>query len=101
MVSVKMLTPQEMKRIIAQKVRAKRLALDLSQKTLSSKSGVSYSVLKKFEKTGQISLESLLNLALGLDAMDDFDALFAPDKPEAALSLDELIREHKRKRGRK
>ncbi len=86
---------------IAEKARAKRLTLNLSQQSLSEKSGVSYGVLKKFERTGKISLESLLKLALALGSMDDFDALFAADKLEEILSLDKLMREDKRKRGRK
>jgi len=100
MISISITTSQEMQQKIAQKVRAKRLALDLSQLSLAEKSGVSYGVLKKFERTGQISLESLLKLALALGAMDDFNTLF-PDKPELALSLDELIEDNARKRGRK
>lgn len=103
MVSINIETPQEIQKKIALSVRAKRLVLDLSQETLSKKSGVSYGVLKKFERTGQISLESLLKLALVLDAIDDFNVLFASRKSEAALSLDELIqdRTRTRKRGRK
>ena len=101
MMSVNMMTPQEMKKKIAEQARAKRLALNLSQETLSEKSGVSYSVLKKFEQTGQISLESLLKLALVLGAIDNFNNLFVPDNPEIALSLDELMKKNTRKRGRK
>ena len=101
MVSIVMLTPQEMQSIIAGKVRAKRLELNLSQQTLSARSGVSYSSLKKFERTGQISLGSLLKLALPLGCMDDFNTLFAHKQPETALSLDELIEDETRKRGRK
>lgn len=101
MISIDMTTPQEMQKKIAQKVRAKRLAFDLSQQTLSEKSGVSYGVLKKFERTGKISLESLLKLALALGSMDDFNALFAPHKHETVLSLDQLMEDGTRKRGRK
>lgn len=100
MISIDLITPLEMQQKLAEKMRTKRLALNLSQQTLSKKSGVSYGVLKKFEQTGQISLESLLKLALALGSLRDFDTLFAPDKPEAALSLDQLMQEHKRKRGR-
>lgn len=100
MISIDLITPLEMQQKLAEKMRTKRLALNLSQQTLSKKSGVSYGVLKKFEQTGQISLESLLKLALALGSLRDFDTLFAPDKPEAALSLDQLMAEHKRKRGR-
>lgn len=101
MISIDMPTPQEILKRIAEKVRAKRLALNLSQQTLSKKSGVSYGVLKKFERTGQVSLESLLKLALALGNLSDFDSVFAPDQPGETLSLDELMEEGKRERGRK
>ena len=101
MISIDMITSQEMIKKIAEKARAKRLALDLSQQTLSEKSGVSYGVLKKFERTGQISLESLLKLSLGLGSIGGFNSLFSTNKPEEVLSLDELMKDVKRKRGRK
>jgi transcriptional regulator with XRE-family HTH domain len=101
MMPINMITPQEMLKRIAEKARAKRLSLDLSQQTLSERSGVSYGVLKKFERTSQISVESLLKLALALGSLSDFDQVFTPNKPEEALSLDELMKDHKRKRGRK
>jgi len=101
MISINMVTPQEMQKVIADEARTLRLALNLSQQTLSEKSGVSYGSLKKFEQTGQISLESLLKLGAALGRMDDFKGLFAPAPPAAALSLDELMIEEKRKRGRK
>ena len=101
MISVNMMTPSEMQKVIASRVRALRLELNLSQQTLSEKSSVSYGSLKKFEQTGQISLESLLKLAVILGCMDDFKALFVRKSTEKALSLDELIDDGKRKRGRK
>lgn len=94
-------TPHEIQKRIAKQVRAKRLELNLSQQTLSEKSGVSYGSLKKFEQTGQISLEALLKLALVLGCINDFHTLFALKKPETSLSLDELINDSTRKRGRK
>lgn len=90
-----------MQKAIASRVRDLRLELNLSQQTLSEKSGVSYGSLKKFEQTGQISLESLLKLAVALECMDDFKTLFAQKSAEKALSLDELLENGKRKRGRK
>jgi transcriptional regulator with XRE-family HTH domain len=100
MISVDMITPQEMQTIIAQQVRTLRLALNLSQQTLSEKTGVSYGTLKKFEQTGQISLSALLKLAVVLGKMDNFKQLFVPSPTTTALSLDDLINEHTRKRGR-
>ncbi len=66
-----------------------------------NKAGASYGSLRKFEQTGQISLESLLKLAVILRRMDDFKSLFDPSLNTSALSLDVLIGSHKRKGGRK
>ena len=101
MISFNMMTPQEMQKLIAEQVRSLRLQQNLSQQTLSNKSGVSYGSLKKFERTGEISLASLLKLAIVLGCMDDFKGLFAPMAFSKALSLDELLEDKKRKRGRK
>ncbi|MBY0545557.1 MAG: helix-turn-helix domain-containing protein [Gammaproteobacteria bacterium] len=99
--SFNLLTPHEVATQLAERAQAKRLVLNLSQKTLSERSGVSFGVIKKFERTGKISLESLLRLAWILDALDDFNALFKPAPPESFLSLDELLKaKTSRKRGR-
>jgi transcriptional regulator with XRE-family HTH domain len=85
---------------MAERARAKRLSLNLSQKSLATRSGVSLGVLKKFERTGKISLESLLKLALIIGALEEFKDLFKPKPPEEYLSLEALLREKKPKRGR-
>lgn len=99
MISIK--SPFEMANEIAKKAQDKRLKLNLSQQTLSKKSGVSYGTLKKFEQKGQISLESLLKIALALDEMDQFEHLFTKSNDKLPASLDELLDAHPRKRGRK
>ena len=99
MISIK--SPFEMAREIAKKVQKKRLQLNLSQQTLSEKSGVSYGTLKKFEQKGQISLESLLKIALILGEMDSFAHLFSKGDDTLPSSLDELLDDKSRKRGRK
>lgn len=86
---------------IAKKAQEKRLKLNLSQQTLSEKSGVSYGTLKKFEQKGQISLESLLKIAMALGEMDQFEHLFAKTDDKLPVSLDELLDDNPRKRGRK
>jgi len=96
-----MKSPFEMANEIAKKAQEKRLKLNLSQQTLSEKSGVSYGTLKKFEQKGQISLESLLKIALALGEMNKFDQLFAKTDDQLPASLDELLDDHLRKRGRK
>lgn len=101
MVSLFMITPHEMAKQIALNVKLKRLALNLSQKTLAERSGVSYGVLKKFELTGKISLESLLKLALVLESLKEFSELFKLTSSVLPVSIDELIKDKSRKRGRK
>lgn len=55
-----------------------RKELKLTQQDLSEKSGVSFGSIKRFERTGQISFESLLKLAEALDRLSDFESLLAP-----------------------
>ena len=57
--SIMFKTPNEMGLLIAKQLKARRLSLNMSQKSLSERSGVSHSTLKNFERTGKISLESL------------------------------------------
>ncbi len=59
-----LLTPHDLLSQIAKQAKEKRLSLNLTQQSLSDRSGVSLGVLKKFERTGKISIESLLKLAL-------------------------------------
>ncbi len=100
MVSNILITPQDMAKQIASLAQAKRLSLNLSQHSLSERSGVSFGVIKKFERTGKISLESLLKIALVLACLDEFSMLFKPTALQKAASLDDIINEKKRKRGR-
>lgn len=86
---------------IAKLAQTKRLSLNLSQKSLAERSGVSFGVLKKFERTGKISLESLLKISLVLGCLEDFTELFKPTTPENLSSLDKLIKDKTRKRGRR
>ncbi len=73
---------------IAQRHRALRKQAGYSQSELARRSGVSLGSLKRFESTGQISLESLLKLADLLQRLSDFDQVFKPfDNLEAVEKL--------------
>lgn len=96
-----LMTPYDLSFQIAKRAKEKRLFLNLTQLTLSERSNVSLGVIKKFERSGKISLESLLKLALVLEALNEFAALF-PLKPlETYETLDQLLKQKVRKRGRK
>jgi transcriptional regulator with XRE-family HTH domain len=98
-------TVQEVQIGIAGRFKARRLAMNLTQRELTARSGVTWSSLKRFEREGLIALDSLLNLALVLDFLDDFDKLAVERQPNpAAQSLDALLAtpaRRKRATGRK
>lgn len=62
----------------AAKVRALRRQNKYSQAELADRSGVSLGSLKRFEATGQISLESFLKLLHILDRLEEFDTILKP-----------------------
>jgi len=57
-----------------------RKAAKITQKRMSVISGVAYASIRRFEKTGDISLASLVKLALALQLYDDLDNLFKREK---------------------
>lgn len=86
---------------IAQKARQNRLELNLTQKALATRAGISFGSLRRFENTGEISLKSLILIAIALDATDEFDMLFTKQKYQ---SIDQLVNAKQsttKKRGRK
>ena len=61
--------------------RQKRKEQGYSQKEMACRSGVSLGSLQRFEQTGEISLRSLLSLAMVLDCLEDFTHLFEKTTP--------------------
>jgi len=70
--------PSDVLEEIAQRHKALRKQAGFTQSQLALRSGVSLGSLKRFETTGQISLESLLKLAEILNRLPDFDLLLHP-----------------------
>jgi transcriptional regulator with XRE-family HTH domain len=83
-------TPREIEAIIAERIRSIRKRQKLSQVRLSEKSGVSLGSVKRFERSGEISLFSLIKIAIALNCEDELVNLFA-DRP--FLSIQEVIDE--------
>lgn len=86
-------TPYDVSLELAAKARTKRKYMKLTQMQLAKKSGVSLSSLKRFEKTGEISLSSLLKIAMALDSLNDFEKVF--EKPEYT-SIEEILNDKNR-----
>ena len=99
-VSIMIRTSRETVEAIAAGARRTRLVQNLTQAGLEQRSGVSLGTIKLFERTGKISLESLVKIAIALDVSDGFASLFA-DTKDTSSSIDELLRAEAARKSRK
>lgn len=81
-------TPPEIEKEIALRLRCLRRGRKISQQKLSERAGVSLGSLKRFERTGEISLLSLVKLAFALGVERELEELFAQTAPQ---SIEEII----------
>ena len=90
--------PAEVATQIATRVKTRRLELSLTQEGLASRAGIKFATYRRFEQTGEISLRGLLQIAFALNALAEFDTLFAQKQYK---SLDDVLNESNkiRKRG--
>ena len=85
-------TAEEIDLQVAKRLSRIRKRREFTQEQLSEMSGVSFGSIKRFERTGQISLLSLTKLATALGCADEMRHLF-----EAVPygSIEEVVRERK------
>jgi transcriptional regulator with XRE-family HTH domain len=81
-------TPTDITLKIAKRIKNIRKRRKITQQQLAARSNVSYASLKKFEQTGQISLISLVKIAMELDLTDELNNLFTTP---VYKSIDEVI----------
>lgn len=89
--------PQDVMDQISKRAKARRLVVNITQKELAKRSGVSLGSIKRFENAGQISLKHLLMIATVLKSLEEFHSLF---KESTYQSIDDII-EKKNKSKRK
>jgi len=82
---------------LALRLRTRRLANDLTQQGLALRSGVPLGTLKKFERTGQISLASFIRLLFALRDEAALDGILCA--PEFQ-TLEDVLEKPTRQRGR-
>ena len=81
-------TPNEIAKNLAGKIKQLCKKLKISQQELAQKSGVSLGSIKRFETKYEISLQSLIKIAIALDLDSDFEKLFSNN---TYTSIDEVI----------
>ncbi len=77
---------------MASNVRARRRERKLTQAGLAKVSGVSLGSLKRFENSGEISLISLLRIAVVLECEEEFLSLFTK---KYYSSIEDVINERR------
>lgn len=90
MINLYQKTWTEINNDIAQKIVLLRKRKKITQKQLAARSGVSLGSLKRFEQSGEISLQSLTKIAIALDVENELEDLFN-NVPFA--SIEEVINE--------
>ena len=70
-------TPSDVSKRLADKLKKIRKRKKITQKQLAGRSNVSYATLRRFEKTGQISLESFIKLTMELGVVNELNGLFS------------------------
>lgn len=63
---------------LAMRVSQERVRQNVTQQSLAERSGVTYSAIRHFERTGKISLERLIAVLRTLKKLDEFEHFLAP-----------------------
>ena len=82
-------TANEILAEIARRAQDARIHAGLRQKDLAEKAGVSLGTLRRFERTGDVGMETIVKVAIALNKEREFLELFPPSDPR---SLDEVLR---------
>ena len=96
--NLSLLSPADIAADLAARAKALRLAQNMPQNALAAAAGVSLSSLKRFENTGQGSVDLMIRVAMALGASEALGAVFAQSAPR---SLDDIIAPQTRRRARR
>jgi transcriptional regulator with XRE-family HTH domain len=89
-----MLSVESLKMNIAERVRARRLEKNFTQRSFAKRAGIGYDAYRAFESTGDTSFQNLLLIAFVLGEEDIFMTMFTQKKYQ---SIDDVIRQKEEK----
>lgn len=101
MLPLELQTPREIARTLARRVKALRLERGWTQQELAERAGLALPTYRVFERSGRISLERLLKLAVVLNARADFDQIFSPGPARSLAELEQRAKLPSRTRGKR
>lgn len=90
-IMISLLTPAKAQLQLAENLRERRLAMGLTQAGLAARSGVALATLRKFERTGAASIETLLKLLAVVGGLEEVIKATTPIESEFS-SIDEVIK---------
>lgn len=92
--------PKELCVELAKRLTTIRLHKTWTRELLAKNAGINVHTLKRFERTGQISLERLIAIARALDNIQDVERLF---KPRHRVDVEnwQPVAQPQRKRGKR
>ncbi|MCL2412729.1 MAG: helix-turn-helix domain-containing protein [Bacteroidales bacterium] len=90
----------ELQITLAHRIKHHRLEKNLTQNELATRSGLSLASYRRFEKTGEISLKSLILVAKALNMSDDFTTLFNQVSYRSIQDVLDAQKRQKRRRSR-
>lgn len=91
-------SPTELLWDVASRARYRRLEANLTQGGLAARAGISLGTLKRFERTGKASFETVVRIAFVLEAEGEFEGLFPQIAPR---TIDDILSKTERRRGRR
>lgn len=94
-------SPREIARTLARRVKVLRLERGWTQQETAERAGLALATYRVFERTGRISLERLLKLAVILDARGGFEHLFVAPPARSLAELEQRSQRPSRKRGKR
>jgi transcriptional regulator with XRE-family HTH domain len=101
MLPIELQTPRDITRNLARRVKALRLERGWTQQEVAERAGLALATYRIFERSGRISLDRLLKLAIIFDARSGFEQLFAPKAIRSLAELEQRVERPSRKRGKR
>jgi len=89
-------TPYEIQVILSQRVKRLRLINEWTQAELAERAGITLASLKRFESTGKISIERLLQLAMALGRLNELMQLFQEPEIKRLSDIKKLTKNRQR-----
>ena len=92
-------SPLDLSKELGKRLQERRLDRAWTRNDLSARAQVSAETLKKFERTGQISLPRLVRLTVALGIVSELERAFTARLPASLKDLEAQRRQRGRRRG--